>query len=183
MFSLKCPILEHVTETGSLFCRRWCELIDRHEKTLPDMHCYILTTGHQRKRKYQYCSYRIGNNKMSFGSKSYMGVKEKVAYEKSFVGKYQQLVKKNSFLYFGLPMMLSIALGSVLLTNFTSLRYERRDEKVKEMSEDEALSMINNRRKVDIKDEYYKLQGLLEEHEDWEPKRVERLPGESENKW
>lgn len=118
-----------------------------------------------------------------FDSKTFMGKREREAYEKSFVGRYQKLVKKNSFLYFGLPMMLSIALGSVLLSNFTALRYERRDEKVKEMNEEDALSMINNRRKVDIKDEYYKLQGLLEEHEDWEPKRVERLPGESENKW
>ncbi|GMM44401.1 Cox16 protein [Pichia kluyveri] len=118
-----------------------------------------------------------------FGNKSFMGKRERLAYEQSFVGKYQKLVRKNSFLFFGLPMMLSIALGSVLLTNFTSLRYERRDEKVQEMSEDEALNMINNRRKVDIKDEYYKLQGLLDEHEDWQPKRVERLPGESDNKW
>lgn len=120
---------------------------------------------------------------MVFGSKSFMGAKERAAHEKTFVGKYEKLVKKNSFLYFGLPMMLSIALGSVFLTNFTALRYERRDEKVKEMNEDEALSLIENRRKVDIKEEYYKLQGLLDEHENWEPKRVERLPGESENKW
>jgi cytochrome c oxidase assembly protein subunit 16 len=120
---------------------------------------------------------------MAFNNRSFMGKKEKLAYEKSFVGKYEKLVKKNSFLYFGLPMMLSIALGSVFLTNFTAMRYERRDEKVKEMNEDEALNMIENRRKVDIKDEYYKLQGLLDEHQDWEPKRVERLPGESENKW
>ncbi|KGK38712.1 hypothetical protein JL09_g2092 [Pichia kudriavzevii] len=116
-----------------------------------------------------------------FDSKTFMGKREREAYEKSFVGRYQKLVKKNSFLYFGLPMMLSIALGSVLLSNFTALRYERRDEKVKEMNEEDALSMINNRRKVDIKDEYYKLQGLLEEHEDWEPKRVERLPGNDHN--
>lgn len=120
---------------------------------------------------------------MAFGSKSFMGKRERMIYEASFVGKYEKLVKKNSFLFFGLPMMLSIALGSVLLTNFTSLRYEQRDEKVKELGEEEALSMINNRRKVDIKDEYYKLQGILDEHEDWENKRVERLPGESENKW
>lgn len=112
-----------------------------------------------------------------------MGKKERELYEKSFVGKYQKLVKKNSFLFFGLPMMVSVALGSVFLTNITSLRYERRDEKVKEIDETEALSMIENRRKVDIKDEYYKLQGLLDQNENWEPKRVERLPGESDNRW
>lgn len=120
---------------------------------------------------------------MAFGNKSFMGKAERQAYEKSFVGKYEKLVKKNSFLFFGLPMMLSIALGSVFLTNFTAVRYERRDAKVKELDEEEALNLIENRRKVDIKDEYYKLQGLLDEHQEWEPKRVERLPGESDNRW
>jgi cytochrome c oxidase assembly protein subunit 16 len=120
---------------------------------------------------------------MAFGSKTFMGKREREMFDKSLVGKYQKLVKKNSFVFFGLPMMLSIALGSIFLTSVTSLRYERRDEKVQEMGEEEALNLINNRRKVNIKDEYYKLQGLLDEHEDWEPKRVERLPGESDNKW
>jgi cytochrome c oxidase assembly protein subunit 16 len=120
---------------------------------------------------------------MAFGSKTFMGKREREMFDNSLVGKYQKLVKKNSFVFFGLPMMLSIALGSIFLTSVTSLRYERRDEKVQEMGEEEALNLINNRRKVNIKDEYYKLQGLLDEHEDWEPKRVERLPGESDNKW
>ncbi|GMM31111.1 Cox16 protein [Martiniozyma asiatica (nom. inval.)] len=118
-----------------------------------------------------------------FDSKSFMSAAERAAKDRTWIGRYEKLVKKNSFLYLGLPMMLSIAMGSILLSNFTALRYERRDEKVKEMGEDEALSLIKNRRKVDIKDEYYKLQGLLDKHEDWEPKRVERLPGESDNRW
>lgn len=102
---------------------------------------------------------------------------------KTFIGKYEKLVKKNSFLYLGLPMMLSVAFASVLLSNFTAVRYEMRDEKVREVNEEEALSMVRNRRTVDIKDEYYKLQGLVEQNQDWEPKRVERLKGESENRW
>lgn len=112
-----------------------------------------------------------------------MSQREREQRNRTFVGKYEGLVKKNSFLYFGLPMMLSVALASVLLSNFTALRYEVRDEKVREVHEDEALGMIRSRRHVDIKDEYYKLQGLVEENKDWEPKRVERLKGESENRW
>ncbi|GMF64298.1 unnamed protein product [[Candida] boidinii] len=81
-------------------------------------------------------------------------------------------------------MMLSVAIGSVLLSNFTSLRYEQRDAKIKELDETEALSLANQKkRKVDIKEEYYKLQGLMDDNKDWEPKRVERLKGESENVW
>lgn len=120
---------------------------------------------------------------MAFGSKPFLGKREQEIYDRSFIGRYQKLVKKNHFLFFGLPMMLSIAYGSYILSDFTALRYERQDEKVKELDENEALSIINNRRKVDIKDEYYKLQGLLDEHENWEPKRVERLKGESDNRW
>lgn len=118
-----------------------------------------------------------------FGGKTFISERERQQRSKTFMGKYEKLVKKNSFLFFGLPMMLSVALASVLLSNFTALRYEMRDEKVREVEEDEALNMIKNRRQVDIKDEYYKLQGLVEEHSDWEPKRVERLKGESENRW
>lgn len=118
-----------------------------------------------------------------FGGKTFMSKRQQDERNKTFIGKYEKLVKKNSFLYLGLPMMLSVAFASVLLSNFTAVRYEMRDEKVREVNEEEALSMVRNRRTVDIKDEYYKLQGLVEQNQDWEPKRVERLKGESENRW
>lgn len=120
---------------------------------------------------------------MAFGNKAFMGKREREVYDRSFMGKYQKLVKKNHFVFFGLPMMLSIAYGAYILSDFTAVRFERQDAKVKEIDETEALSIINNRRKVDMRDEYYKLQGLLDEHEDWEPKRVDRLKGESDNRW
>ncbi|VEU20777.1 DEKNAAC101675 [Brettanomyces naardenensis] len=120
----------------------------------------------------------------AFGNKAFQSKKEQAQYAKTFMGRYSNLVKKNSFLYMGLPMMLSLALISVLMTNFTSLRYERRDERVKEIDEDEALKLATQKkRKVNINDEYYKLQGLMEESKDFEEKRVKRLPGESENVW
>ncbi|GME91804.1 hypothetical protein B5S31_g4807 [[Candida] boidinii] len=119
-----------------------------------------------------------------FENKAFKSKRQQATYDKSFLGIYQKLVKKNSFLYLGLPMMLSVAIGSVLLSNFTSLRYEQRDAKIKELDETEALSLANQKkRKVDIKEEYYKLQGLMDDNKDWEPKRVERLKGESENVW
>ncbi|KAG7879022.1 hypothetical protein KL905_003583 [Ogataea polymorpha] len=117
----------------------------------------------------------------TFSNKTFRSKRQQAEYERSFIGRYQALVKKNSFLYLGLPMMLSVAFGSVILSKFTALRYEQRDEKVKELDEQQALDLAKKKRKVDIKEEYYKLQGLLDEHENWEPKRVERLPGESDN--
>ena len=41
--------------------------------------------------------------------------------------------------------------------------------------------MRSNKREFDIKEEYYRLQGLGEQ--DWEPKRIPRFKGESENVW
>ncbi|CDK26207.1 unnamed protein product [Kuraishia capsulata CBS 1993] len=121
---------------------------------------------------------------MSFQSKKFRSKAQQAAFEKTFVGRYQRLVKKNSFLFLGIPMIGSVALGSVLLSNFTAIRYEQRDAKVKELDEEESLAIANQkRRKVDLKEEYYKLQGLAEENENWEPVRVERLKGESENVW
>ncbi|QPG75887.1 hypothetical protein FOA43_003273 [Brettanomyces nanus] len=119
----------------------------------------------------------------AFGDHTFRSKRSQAEFEKSFVGKYQRLVKKNSFLYMGLPMMLSLAFASIFMTNLTSLRFERRDARVKELDEDEALKLANiKKRKVNINDEYYKLQGLMDDSKDYEPKRVERLPGETENK-
>ncbi|KAH3670547.1 hypothetical protein OGAPHI_001062 [Ogataea philodendri] len=119
----------------------------------------------------------------TFDNKTFRSKRQQAAYERTFMGKYQSLIKKNSFLYLGLPMMLSVAFGSVILSKFTALRYEQRDEKVKELDEQQAMDLVTKKRKVDIKEEYYKLQGLMDQHENWEPKRVERLPGESDNVW
>lgn len=45
--------------------------------------------------------------------------------------------------------------GSIYLAEFTSVRYEQYDEKVTMMTEEEALKMDREKRKVDMKEEYY----------------------------
>ncbi|GMG25649.1 unnamed protein product [Ambrosiozyma monospora] len=120
----------------------------------------------------------------TFGTKTFRSKRQQAEYEKSFLGMYQKLVKKNSFVFLGIPMMGSVAIGSVLLSNFTAIRFERHDAKVKELDEEESLQLATQKKKkVDINEEYYKLQGLLDSHENWENKRVKRLPGEGENVW
>lgn len=41
------------------------------------------------------------------------------------------------------------------MSEFTQIRYDRRDEKVTMLDEEEALSIGQNKRKVDMKEEYY----------------------------
>lgn len=69
-----------------------------------------------------------------------------------------------------------MVLGSFFLTPATALRYERHDRKVRQMTEEEKLGIGKDRRRIDLKDEYYKL--AAKDLENWEQKRVKRLPGE-----
>lgn len=113
------------------------------------------------------------------GNRVFRGKKEQAEFEKTIAGKYQKLIRKNHFLYFGLPFMLSIVAGSIYLQKFTSVKWERYDEKHQQVSEDEMLKLINNRRSFDRKDDFYRLQGLLQDHnenikDDYDIVRVQR---------
>jgi cytochrome c oxidase assembly protein subunit 16 len=68
---------------------------------------------------------------------------------------YRSAVQKHPFLLFGLPFISIIVAGSFFLTPATALRYERHDKKVRQMTQQEALSLGTNKRKVDPKEEYY----------------------------
>lgn len=76
--------------------------------------------------------------------------------------------------------MLSIVAGSLFLQRFTSIKWEQYDEKYRQLGEEEMLGMIENKREVNKKDDYYRLQGLLAEHksevanDDYEIVRVAR---------
>ncbi len=112
-------------------------------------------------------------------SKKFRSKRQQAAYDASLAGRYQKALKKNSFLMFGLPFLTFMGLASYWFSSFTAIRYEQRDKKVQEISEEEILNISSKRRTVDVKEEYYRLQGLGED--DWEPKRVPRMKGESEN--
>lgn len=118
---------------------------------------------------------------MSFGGKKFRSKRQQLAYEASLAGRYQKHMNKNPFLWFGLPFCSVIVLGSFWLSEFTAVRYQQKDQKVQEMKEDDLVKMKANQRQFDIKEEYYRLQGLGEQ--DWEPKRIPRFKGESENVW
>lgn len=74
--------------------------------------------------------------------------------------------------------MLSIVAGSIYLQNFTAVKWEKYDERHRTLGEQEMLSMIDNKRKVDKKEDYYRLQGFMNEQKDndfdYEMVRVKR---------
>lgn len=48
-----------------------------------------------------------------------------------------------------------MVLGSFFLTPATAIRYERYDRKVKQLSKDEELGIGKDKRKIDLREEYY----------------------------
>lgn len=86
-----------------------------------------------------------------FGSKKYRAA----SHADTLPARYRVALAKHPFALFGLPFIGTILLGSFFLTPATALRYERHDQKVKQLSEEEKLGIGKNKRKVDIKDEYY----------------------------
>ncbi|KAJ2996720.1 hypothetical protein NUW58_g884 [Xylaria curta] len=119
----------------------------------------------------------------------------------TFTAKYRVMLAKHPFLLFGLPFMSVIIAGSFVLTPAAAVRYERHDRKVRQLTRDEELGVGKAGRKVNIKDEYYvrlrlpirafisssvltrsvRLQRLAaKDLDDWDQKRVKRLPGETD---
>jgi cytochrome c oxidase assembly protein subunit 16 len=68
---------------------------------------------------------------------------------------YQAKLRRNPFLFFGLPFISIIIFGSFALSSVTTLRYERHDLKVKVMEEEDLLKLDKDRRRPDIREEYY----------------------------
>jgi len=86
--------------------------------------------------------------------------------------------RKRPFLFFGLPFMIILVSGSFALSGITQTRYDLRNSKVQSISKEEELRMNKNRKRVDIREEYFRLKAKSGELDEWENKRVPRLPGE-----
>ncbi|KAK4902727.1 Cytochrome oxidase assembly [Elasticomyces elasticus] len=96
--------------------------------------------------------------------------------ESTVAARYRNALARHPFALFGLPFIATMVLGSFFLTPATALRYERHDRKVRQMTEDERLGIGKDKRRIDMKEEYYKL--AAKDLDKWEQKRVKRLPGE-----
>ncbi|KAK4125308.1 hypothetical protein N657DRAFT_680044 [Parathielavia appendiculata] len=96
----------------------------------------------------------------------------------TFGARYRSMMAKHPFLLFGLPFMSVIVGASFVLTPATAIRYERHDRKVRQLTREEELGVGKAGRKVDIREEYYRL--AAKDIDNWEQKRVKRLKGESD---
>ncbi|KDN51954.1 FAD-dependent thiol oxidase [Tilletiaria anomala UBC 951] len=86
-------------------------------------------------------------------------------------------VRNHPVLFFGLPFVLTIVGASFGLSRLTQTRYDYNAQKVSTLSKEEELNMKKDRRRIDIREEYYKLQAKSDELDDWEPKRIKRPEG------
>lgn len=91
----------------------------------------------------------------SFSNKHYMSPKQQEKWEKTLRGRYTKGLRKHHFLLFGVPFMAALYFGSVYLAEFTAIKFKMHDDRVQMMTEEEALSVGQNKRKVDMRDEYY----------------------------
>ena len=66
-----------------------------------------------------------------------------------------QAIRKRPFLLFGLPFVGLMVGSSFALENFTRTRYDYQATKVQSMSWEEDMGMSKNRKKVDLREEYY----------------------------
>ncbi|KAK3298539.1 cytochrome c oxidase assembly protein COX16-domain-containing protein [Chaetomium fimeti] len=92
--------------------------------------------------------------------------------------RYRAQMARRPFLLFGLPFLSVIVGASFVLTPATAIRYERHDRRVRTLTRDEELGVGRGGRKVDIREEYYRLSA--KDNDNWEQKRVKRLKGESD---
>jgi cytochrome c oxidase assembly protein subunit 16 len=88
--------------------------------------------------------------------------------------------RRRPFLYFGLPFMTILVFGSFALSSVTRTRYDLRESKIQTLSKEDELKMNKARKKVDIREEYFKLRAKEGDLDNWENKRISRLPGQAE---
>jgi len=77
------------------------------------------------------------------------------SYDSTVAAKYRNALARHPFALFGLPFIATMVLGSFFLTPATALRFERHDRKVRQVSKEEELGIGKDRRKIDMKEEYY----------------------------
>lgn len=77
------------------------------------------------------------------------------SYASTLPAKYRAALARHPFALFGLPFIATMVLGSFFLTPATALRYERHDRKVRQLSKEEELGIGKDKRKIDLREEYY----------------------------
>ncbi|KAL9940767.1 hypothetical protein V8E36_000255 [Tilletia maclaganii] len=99
-----------------------------------------------------------------------------------FLARVSPRISKHPILFFGLPFVLTITASSFVLAQLTQTRYDYNATKVQAVSKEDELRMNKNRRRVDVREEYFRLaaEKSEEEWDQWEPVRVPRPAGTPE---
>lgn len=86
-------------------------------------------------------------------------------------------MRRNPLL-FGIPFVAIIVGASFAMTAFTQTRYDLQSQRSSSVTKEEELGLKKNRKKIDVREEYYRIQSAADQ--DWEPKRIERPKGVAE---
>ena len=73
----------------------------------------------------------------------------------TLMSKLSPQVRKHPVLLFGVPFVMTIVGGSYGLSQLTQTRYDYNATKVQTLSKEEELGMRKDRRKIDLREEYY----------------------------
>jgi cytochrome c oxidase assembly protein subunit 16 len=73
----------------------------------------------------------------------------------SAISKLTPQVRRHPVLLFGIPFTLIIVAGSYGLSYLTQTKYDYNATKVQSMSKQEELGMRKDRRRVDLREEYF----------------------------
>lgn len=90
---------------------------------------------------------------------------------------YRAQVARRPTLFYGVPFVTTIVVGSFALAQLTQIRYTQHSERHRAVSQEEQLRLKHDRKRLDIREEYFKLMAKDDKLGDWEPKRVERPAG------
>ncbi|KAI8378357.1 cytochrome c oxidase assembly protein COX16-domain-containing protein [Blakeslea trispora] len=80
--------------------------------------------------------------------------------------------KQRPFLFFGLPFITVMVVGSFGLAQLTQTKYDHRDRRHTAVAKEEALGMDKSRRKLSLQEEYFRLQAKTED--EWDQVRIHR---------
>ena len=89
-------------------------------------------------------------------------------------------IRKQPFILFGLPFISALVIGSFALSSLTNTRYELLDTQMHTVSKEEGMKMKADRKKVDLREEYFRLSKDGDGGKSWDNKRINRLPGQKE---
>ncbi|KAJ7353541.1 cytochrome c oxidase assembly protein COX16-domain-containing protein [Mycena olivaceomarginata] len=81
-------------------------------------------------------------------------------------------------LFFGVPFIALMVATSFGLATVTQVKYDVRDQRVKQVTKEQELKLEHDRKKFDIREEYFRLSAQPDE--DWDMKRVPRPQGTPE---